>query len=87
MTKGELERLAILESQVEDIKQSVASIDDKLDRFMDALNTKADCTTVDKIRDAQQANDRSISSIKGALIFISAGIPVVLWIIEHFAAK
>ena len=91
MTKGELERLAVLEQQMADNGDKLDKLDAKMDRFLDIINSKADCTEVDAIRDAQQAADRSLSRIAGALVFVAAGTPILLtvlfWLWEHFAAK
>lgn len=75
MTKGELERLAVLEAIVERIEA-------KLD---DALECKADKTDVDELKATATAHTQQLANITGALKFVMITAPIVLTIIGIIA--
>ena len=71
MTKGELERLAVLEAIVERIEA-------KLD---DALECKADKSDVDELKTTQTAHSEQLANITGALKFVMITAPIVLTVL------
>lgn len=80
MTRTEIERLAVVESQVETIASIVGRVESKLD---DAIACKADKSEVDAIAATQVDHDRAINRLYGALALVSVGMPLVIWLLQR----
>jgi hypothetical protein len=79
MTQSEEARLAVVESKVDTLTDTVARIETKLD---EAIACKADKTAVETIASTQRDHDRAINRLSGGLALVAVGIPVFLYLIE-----